>query len=76
MNMENFISGFSGHERQHRAALLKVLGKEKYEVFFDSVSNTSFHITPRKHHKLIKPQNSSSTTSSPVQMLTTSPPSA
>ncbi len=37
MNMENFITGFSGHERQHRAALLAVLGKEKYEYFFDKV---------------------------------------
>jgi len=37
MNMENFITGFSGHERQHRAALLAVLGKEKYEYFFEKV---------------------------------------
>lgn len=35
MNMENFITGFSGQEYQHRAAMLKVLGKEKYEFFFD-----------------------------------------
>lgn len=49
MNMENFITGFSGHERQHRAALLEVLGKEKYDVFFDTASNTSFHSTPRKY---------------------------
>lgn len=33
--MENFITGFPGHESTHRAALLKVLGKEKYEFFFD-----------------------------------------
>ena len=35
MNMENFITGFPGHEREHRAAMLKVLGPEKYEYFFD-----------------------------------------
>ncbi|KKA27415.1 hypothetical protein TD95_005447 [Thielaviopsis punctulata] len=35
MNMENFITGFPGHEHQHRAAMLKVLGHEKYEFFFD-----------------------------------------
>lgn len=33
--MENFITGFSGHESQHRAAMKKVLGQEKYEFFFD-----------------------------------------
>ena len=33
--MENFITGFPGHESQHRAAMLKVLGQEKYEFFFD-----------------------------------------
>lgn len=42
MNMENFITGFSGHEHQHRAALLAVLGKEKYDVFFDAVSTLLF----------------------------------
>lgn len=35
MNMENFITGYPAHEHQHRAAMLKVLGKEKYEFFFD-----------------------------------------
>jgi aryl-phospho-beta-D-glucosidase BglC (GH1 family) len=35
MNMENFITGYPAHESQHRAAMLKVLGKEKYEFFFD-----------------------------------------
>lgn len=34
-SMENFITGYPGHEHQHRAAMLKVLGKEKYEFFFD-----------------------------------------
>lgn len=33
--MENFITGFSGHEHQHRAALLSVLGPAKYKFFFD-----------------------------------------
>ncbi|KAA8913590.1 putative glucanase [Sphaerosporella brunnea] len=35
MNMENFITGYPGHEYQHRAAMLKVLGQEKYDFFFD-----------------------------------------
>lgn len=34
-SMENFITGFPGHESQHRASMLKVLGREKYEFFFD-----------------------------------------
>ncbi|KAL0631611.1 hypothetical protein Q9L58_009527 [Maublancomyces gigas] len=35
MNMENFITGYPGQENQHRAAMLEVLGPEKYEYFFD-----------------------------------------
>jgi hypothetical protein len=35
MNMENFITGYPAHEKQHREAMLKVLGREKYEFFFD-----------------------------------------
>ncbi|PLN79276.1 putative glucanase [Aspergillus taichungensis] len=35
MNMENFITGYPGHESQHRAAMRKALGDEKYEFFFD-----------------------------------------
>jgi len=33
--MENFVTGYPGHESQHRAAMLKALGKERYEFFFD-----------------------------------------
>lgn len=33
--MENFITGYPGHETQHREAMLDVLGQEKYEFFFD-----------------------------------------
>lgn len=35
LNMENFITGYPGHESSHRAAMLKVLGQEKYDFFFD-----------------------------------------
>ncbi|KAH9220220.1 glycoside hydrolase superfamily [Leptodontidium sp. 2 PMI_412] len=35
MLMENFMNGFPGRECQIRAALLEVLGQEKYEYFFD-----------------------------------------
>ncbi|KAK3387831.1 glycoside hydrolase superfamily [Podospora didyma] len=34
-NMENFITGYSGHETEMRAAMLEVLGRDKYEFFFD-----------------------------------------
>lgn len=35
ISMENFITGFPGHEKGHRAAMLAVLGQEKYDFFFD-----------------------------------------
>ncbi|KAK9769389.1 putative Glycoside hydrolase family 5 protein [Seiridium cardinale] len=35
MNMENSITGYPGHEHEHRKAMLKVLGPEKYKFFFD-----------------------------------------
>lgn len=35
LNMENFITGYSGHEHEHRAAMAEVLGKEKAQYFFD-----------------------------------------
>jgi aryl-phospho-beta-D-glucosidase BglC (GH1 family) len=35
MNMENFITGYPGHESEHRVAMKKVLGQENYEFFFD-----------------------------------------
>lgn len=33
--MENFISGFPGHEKPVRDAMLKAMGQEKYDYFFD-----------------------------------------
>lgn len=38
LNMENFITGYTGHEHELRGAMLKALGKEKYNYFFDKVS--------------------------------------
>ncbi|EJU04713.1 cellulase [Dacryopinax primogenitus] len=35
LNMENFITGYPGHETEMRRALSKVLGQEKYDFFFD-----------------------------------------
>ncbi|CAN6594939.1 hypothetical protein TRVA0_001S00320 [Trichomonascus vanleenenianus] len=35
LNMENFITGYPGHESEHKEALLKVLGQEKFDFFFD-----------------------------------------
>ncbi|KAJ1325301.1 cellulase family glycosylhydrolase [Microdochium nivale] len=34
LNMENFITGFAGHEHEHRAAMAEVLGPEKTDFFF------------------------------------------
>ncbi|KXJ88023.1 glucan 1,3-beta-glucosidase [Microdochium bolleyi] len=34
LNMENFITGYSGHEHEHRAAMEEVLGKDKADFFF------------------------------------------
>jgi hypothetical protein len=35
MNLENFITGYPGHEHEHRAAMKAVLGEEKADFFFD-----------------------------------------
>ncbi|KAM0721109.1 hypothetical protein Q7P37_003395 [Cladosporium fusiforme] len=35
LNMENFITGYPGHENEMRSAMLDVLGQEKYDFFFD-----------------------------------------
>jgi len=37
MNMENFITGYPGHENGMRRAVKKVLGQEKYDYFFDKL---------------------------------------
>ncbi|KAJ9150391.1 Glucan 1,3-beta-glucosidase [Pleurostoma richardsiae] len=40
--MENFITGYPGHEHEHRAALAAVLGKEKAEFFFSRLIHHFF----------------------------------
>ena len=35
--MENFINGYPSREFQIREELFQVLGKEKYDIFIDSV---------------------------------------
>jgi hypothetical protein len=42
LNMENFITGYPGHEHEHRAALASVLGAEKAAFFFDRFLHHSF----------------------------------
>jgi endoglucanase len=42
LNMENFLTGYPGTETQHRRALLRVLGPEKYRVFFDRLLTVFF----------------------------------
>ncbi|KAK4160229.1 family 5 putative glycoside hydrolase [Cladorrhinum sp. PSN259] len=34
-NMEHFVTGYTGHECEMRKAMLEVLGREKYDHFFD-----------------------------------------
>ncbi|CAK7210147.1 hypothetical protein SBRCBS47491_000673 [Sporothrix bragantina] len=42
LNMENFITGFPGHEHEHRAALAAVLGKDKADFFFSRLIHHFF----------------------------------
>jgi len=42
MNMENFITGYPGTEEQQRGALLRVLGPEAYDAFFDRFLDVFF----------------------------------
>ncbi|OAL52055.1 glycoside hydrolase, family 5 [Pyrenochaeta sp. DS3sAY3a] len=42
LNMENFITGFTGHEHEHREAMAHVLGKEKAEFYFSRLLDYFF----------------------------------
>ncbi|PVH93545.1 glycoside hydrolase family 5 protein [Periconia macrospinosa] len=42
LNMENFITGYPGHENEHRAAMASVLGAEKAQYFFDRLLHYFF----------------------------------
>lgn len=42
LNMENFITGYSGHEHEHRAALTEVLGKDKADFYFSRLIHHFF----------------------------------
>ncbi|KLU90851.1 hypothetical protein MAPG_09376 [Magnaporthiopsis poae ATCC 64411] len=42
LNMENFITGYSGHEFEHREAMAEVLGKEKADFFFSRLIHHFF----------------------------------
>ncbi|KAK9468844.1 glycoside hydrolase superfamily [Lipomyces arxii] len=35
LNMENFITGYPGHESEHKAAIARVIGAENTKYFFD-----------------------------------------
>src|SRR5579885_1786796 len=35
LHMENFIDGYAGNEQSVREGLLKVLGKKRYDLFFN-----------------------------------------
>jgi hypothetical protein len=49
LNMENFITGYSGHEHEYRAAMLSVLGPEKYKFFFDKFLEYFFTSSDAKY---------------------------
>lgn len=51
MNMENFITGFPGHEDFMRSAMKAVLGQEKYEYFFDRLLYWFFTEEDAKFYK-------------------------
>ncbi|KAJ3029839.1 hypothetical protein HDV00_009372 [Rhizophlyctis rosea] len=51
MNMENFITGYPGHEYQVRKGLRNVLGEEKYKFFFDKFLEYFFTETDAKFFK-------------------------
>ena len=42
LNMENFLTGFPSTEALQRAAMLDVLGKDRYELFFDRFMEAFF----------------------------------
>ncbi|KAL4886495.1 putative cellulase [Aspergillus karnatakaensis] len=42
LNMENFITGYSGHEHEHRSQLSSVLGPEKATFFFNRLLHHFF----------------------------------
>jgi aryl-phospho-beta-D-glucosidase BglC (GH1 family) len=42
MNMENFITGYPSTEQLHRKAMLRVLGQEVYDAFFDRFMDVFF----------------------------------
>lgn len=42
LNMENFITGFAANESLMRAGVLEVLGRERYELFFESLLSNFF----------------------------------
>ncbi|KAI4844298.1 cellulase [Aureobasidium sp. EXF-8845] len=42
LNFENFITGYPGHEHEHRAAMAEILGKEKAQFFFDRLIHYFF----------------------------------
>lgn len=35
LNMENFITGYPGHETEHKLIMKEVMGEEKFNYFFD-----------------------------------------
>src|SRR3954454_10105914 len=37
LNMENFITGYAANETMMRTAMRKVLGDERYELFFEAL---------------------------------------
>nr|XP_019050967.1 hypothetical protein I302_01410 [Kwoniella bestiolae CBS 10118]OCF29897.1 hypothetical protein I302_01410 [Kwoniella bestiolae CBS 10118] len=51
MCMENFMTGYPAQEHQMRAALLKVLGPQKYDYFFDKFLEYFFTESDVQYYK-------------------------
>ncbi len=49
MNMENFITGYPGAEHHMRAQMLRVLGRDVYEAFFDALDHAFFDVADARH---------------------------
>ena len=45
LNMENFITGYAASESMMRAAMLAVLGRDKYELFFETLLTSFYRCT-------------------------------
>lgn len=51
LNMENFITGYPGHETDHKKVLKRTIGEEKFNFFFDKFYEYFFTESDAKFYK-------------------------